>query len=718
MPPNQQLSNRRRATTQWSRISVLLLFSFSAVWICGCRAKREWSDYRQAEPCQTFLQQIEYPDVFDDTCTDGCDLLTGPPVTASNFQELEPWDLTLDDCVHMALRGSKVMQRLGGVVVNSPQAATTTLDPAIAATNPNQSAEAALSAFDTQASTSFFFNRTERSFNNAFFGGGAASVTTNASTFQSQLLKTAANGAQFTLQNTVDYNRNTSPANLFASAYDIVNLVEVRQPLGRGFGTLYNRIAGPNALPGQYNGVLLARLRSDVTLADFETAVRNLVRDVEQNYWELYFAYRDLDTKMSARDAARETWENRKLRLEGGLDRPDDEAQARQQYFNFEGQVNNALTGLAQGQLGLIGAERNLRRLLGLKVSDQRVIRPVTEPVATPIVFDWEDSQYQLLDRRVELRRQKWVIRQRELELIAAKEINRWQFDVVGQYAARGFGDNLFGSRSRPNGSAFDDLINGDLDDWQLGVELGGPIGLRQGHLAVRSAQLNLGREKNVLREQQRQLLHDLSAALVEVDRAFLSLKSTANNRIAIEEELIPKKKRFEGGEDQVFFLLDVQQRLATSEAAVHRAMVDYNIALMNYSFTTGALMSRYGIGLAEAPWSEQAQARGRVKATRIQNTGSKAESNPNGIVSHGSYRQMHRGPASLTELTEPAGYLIQEIQPVAPAEQADSALQESENDADETDATGDATPIEDPLLDSENLDIRDLLQDDSDDST
>ena len=695
LPIHQQIPQRLRDRSSFAYLFSALI-CLSVVWSSGCRARRDWSEYRQAEPCQNFLSQIEYPDVFDDTCTDGADLLTGPPVTASNFHELEPWDLSLDDCVHMALRGSKVMQRLGGVVVNSPQAATTTLDPAIAETNPQQSVEAALSAFDTQASTSFFFNRTERAFNNAFFGGGAANVTTNASTFQSQLTKTTATGAQLTLRNQIDYNRNTSPANLFGSAYDILNLVEVRQPLGLGFGSLYNRIAGPNAAPGQYNGVLLARLRTDVTLADFESSVRDLVRDVEQNYWELYFAYRDLDTKREARDAARETWENRKRRLEGGLDRPDDEAQARQQYFNFEGQVNNALTGTAQGQLGVIGAERNLRRLLGLNVSDQRIIRPATEPVATPIVFDWEDSQYQLLDRRVELRRQKWVVRQRELEMIAAKAINRWQFDVVGQYGARGFGDNLFGSRSRPNGSAFDDLINGDLDDWQLGVELGGPVGLRQGHLAQRTAQLNLSREKSLLREQQRQLLHDLSAALVEVDRAYLALKSAANNRIALEEELIPKQKRFEGGEDQVFFLLDVQQRLATSEAAVHRSLVDYNLALMNYNFTTGSLLTRYGIGLAEGPWSPDTQARGRVKAARIQNTGRKAESNPAGILSSGAYQQFHRGPASITETGE---YVVPENDFTPPAE--------PEEDFDNDDETFDES-----LREPDGVEIRDLSED------
>ena len=474
------------------RCCVLIATGLAIVVHAGCHRKRPLSTYPQAQPCQEFLQQIEYTDLSDESCTEGVELMTGPPLTVSNFENLERMELTLDECVLMALRGSKVMQRLGGAVVNSPQAVTTLLDPALQESTPTLGVEAALSAFDTQFSTSFFFNRSERAFNNVFIGGGAPMLTTNASTFQAQLQKQTATGATLTIRNQTDYNRNDSPANLFGSVYDTVNQAELRQPLAQGYGPLINRIAGPNAVPGQYNGVLIARIRTDLTLADFESSVRDLVRDVERNYWELYFAYRNLDTNIKARDAARATWENRELRLEGGLDRPDDEAQARQQFFNFENQVVNSLAGNATGQTGLIGAERNLRRLLGLPVSDGKVILPVTEPVAVPVAFDWEDSQFQTLARRVELRRQKWVIRQRELELLAAKQLNRWSFDLVGQYGWRGFGDELFGNRSQPNGSAVDDLFEGNLDDWQLGFEVGGPIGLRQGHLAVRNAELCL----------------------------------------------------------------------------------------------------------------------------------------------------------------------------------------------------------------------------------
>ena len=56
------------------------------------------------------------------------------------------------------------------------------------------------------------------------------------------------------------------------------------------------------------DGVMIARIRTDETLADFEGGVRNLMHDVEDAYWELYFAYRDLEARKMGRDSALETW--------------------------------------------------------------------------------------------------------------------------------------------------------------------------------------------------------------------------------------------------------------------------------------------------------------------------------------------------------------------------------------------------------------------------
>ena len=637
----------RKSALFRSHMCLMAGFFAVLVMIAGCRARPIGPVTCATPRCSDVLQNIETPDLCDDSCDDTSGLLSGPPMTISTFYQSDSLDLTIDQAVELALRSSDVLQRLGGTVLSAPQGAQTLYDVAINETNPQGSVEAALSAFDAQVASSAFANHNERKFNNIFFGGGAPTLTTNSGTIRNELFKQTAGGTRFAIRNLTDYNRNDSPFNRFASTWDTVNQMEIRQPLLRGSGVTVNRIAGPNAVPGVYNGVMIARIRSDISMADFEASVQNLVRDVERNYWELYFAYRDLDTKIAARESARETWENRQLRFEKGVGRPDEEAQARQQFFSFQNQAQNALTGTTAGSLGVMGAERNLRRLLGMPVSDGKIIRPISDPAVAPVVFDWETMQHQAIERRVELRRQKWTIKQRELELLAAKQLNMWRFDAVGLYGFRGFGDDFIGNGGVPEGSAVSDLFTGKLDDWQMGFELGGPIGNRVGHLAVRNAELRVTREKKLYREQQRQILHELGANYTEVDRAMAAIRTSYNAQVAAREELEPKKLRVDEGKDQVFFLLDAQQRMAIAESGFYRAIVDYNVALMNMTQTTGGLLDRYNIYLEEGDWDEGLQLISQRKANRVVEKGSNEGQRDMTPVSNGPFTQNVDVPAT-----------------------------------------------------------------------
>jgi outer membrane protein TolC len=645
------------------KIGILLICSFTLTWLSGCSHHRGQSlRFKTAEctvPCQSLLQQIDYAALKQNCIETPHDLVGQTPLTISTFHEQKSWELTLEECVELTLAHSDVLQKLGGIVVDNPGFVNTLYDQALVESRVG-SVEDALSAFDAQWAGGISLARNQRRFNNPIFGGGVNSAITNLGNYNASLVKQTANGTTFAVRNFIDYTRNNLPiatpqnpfGNRFGSVWDVVNRIEIRQPLLRGRGAAVNRIAGPNPMVGVYNGVLIARIRSDISLTDFEIAVRNLIRDVERNYWELYFAYQDLDTKLTARNSARETWENRKLRLESGVGRPDEEAQARQQYYSFQNQAQNALTGTPlMGQLGLLGAERNLRRLMGQISSDGTLIKPISEPAVAPICFDWASSHAQALEHRPELRRQRWVVKQRELELFAARSLNQWQFDFVGQHDNRGWGDQLMGNAGAPDGSALGGLLSGDLNEWRVGFEVGGAIGNRRGHLAVRNAELNLVRDRSLLGEQQRQITLDLNAAYTEVDRAMEVLKTSFNSLIAVQEELNPKRKRVQEGQDQVFFLLDAEQRAASAESAVHRAVVDYNLALMNFSFLSGELMTRYNVMLTEGPWSPDAQRRAIEKASRYLHGGPPREYDVE-PVSAGPYSQ--QVPSSAVPYGEP----------------------------------------------------------------
>src|SRR5579872_608142 len=232
---------------------------------------------------------------------------TARPITIQDEPQ-DYRDMSLEEVVATAIRNSRVLRDLGGVLLRAPAAAHTTFDPALVETDPRFGVEATLSAFDANLTSSGYFQKNNRAFNNVFFGGGTRLLQQDANVYQTQLSKRTAIGSQLSLTSNTSYDSNNAPGNEFFSSWNQNIEAQVRQPLLQGAGADYNRIFGPNGIPGLPSGVLLARINSDASLADFESGVRNFVSDVENAYWDLYFAYRDLDAKISARDAALETW--------------------------------------------------------------------------------------------------------------------------------------------------------------------------------------------------------------------------------------------------------------------------------------------------------------------------------------------------------------------------------------------------------------------------
>jgi hypothetical protein len=252
---------------------------------------------------------------------------------------------------------------------------------------------------------------------------GPSSLKQDLGTFQAELSKVAATGARFSVRNTTEYDANNATLNTFASSWALQYEMEARQPLLQGGGIDFNRIAGPQAVPGIYTGILLARINTDIALSDFELSVRNMVNDVENAYLDLYYAYRDLDSKVAARDAALETWRsvNALYELERKGGEAFREAQAREQYFRFQEEVQNSLQGpLFQGTSrnngssggtfrasgGVMVAERRLRLLIGLPVTVGSLMRPAEEPEMAEVIFDWQEVLQEALTRRVEIRKE------------------------------------------------------------------------------------------------------------------------------------------------------------------------------------------------------------------------------------------------------------------------------------------------------------------------
>lgn len=607
------------------RLSLLLVACLLAA---GC-ALQNRSEVEFGPPdvghYQQFATAIEYPDSEDPACDS---LAQTPPPLTLNESEPPPFrDVTLQETMATALSTSEVLRDLQGLVLTSPGNVRSIQDPALRETDPTIGVEAALSAFDATFESRAYFEKNDRALNNVFFGGGTRLLEQDLHAYSAGITKRTAVGTNFALRHNVFYDFNNQPGNDDPNRPWDVNLeAEVRQPLLQGAGAEFNRIAGPNGAPGRFHGVLLGRLNTDVGLTEFEVGVRDFVSDVENAYWELYYAYRDLDAKRAARDRALETWRRIHALYVNGRrgGEAEKEAQAREQYFRFQEEVETALGGRwldhnryesFRGSGGVQTTERRLRRLMGIPISDGALLRPADEPVMAKVVFDWNEVLVEALTRRAELRKQQWLIQRGELQLAATRNFLLPRLDAVGRYRWRGLGHDLLDpSGDSPDrfDNAYGNLTGGDFQEWQLGVECTAPLGFRQAHVAVRNVELQLARERSILEEQKREIVHDLSAAFADVERTYRVSQTNDNRRLAAREQLRALEAVYEDADENektrlLDLLLDAQRRLAEAESQYYRSLIEYTLAIKAVHIQKGSLLDYNEVFLSEGPWPGKA---------------------------------------------------------------------------------------------------------------
>jgi outer membrane protein TolC len=622
-----------------------------SVMLAGChptqphylRDRAHFAEYLQ------HAQQIEIPDLEIDPAPEATDALE--PLTLDN-QKYEFLDLTLEECVSYALVNSKLIRTIPGTqrqnvdiaanILSTPsQQQSSVYDPAIAATttSPQQIAvdqngnrvlprgaaranqtggvEDALSEFDAQFSAFFSYNNTDRArnvgennpFNPTPFRG-------RDSTGQMALSKRMATGGVVSARSQSIYSYNnietSGPGRAVPSDYTQILEFQVQHPLLRGRGTSVNRIP-----------VVLARINEDLSLVDFEERVRNLVRDVEFAYWDLYQSYWNVENARIARDSAAKAYHIAYEKLQKGA-AGTTEAQAKYTYHDFQAQLDAALAGGAAlgGDPGLFGREQTLRILMGWASSDGRLVRPSDKPAIGMAQFDFDGSINEMLSRSVDLRRQRWIIKQRELELLSAKNQMLANVDLSFIYRYVGVGSSLLDQggngpfppepRTTPSPSAWEELLGGDFQEAAVRLDfLPNPIGARRASNDVRNKQLTLARDHALLEEKEIAATHRISQVLRELNSNYIQMTEQLAALSAADRWVKLYQEKFNAGESGVEQIMDLllraQQSRANAGRNYARALSEYNKSIVEVHMLKGSLLEYNNISLEEGLWPEKA---------------------------------------------------------------------------------------------------------------
>lgn len=311
------------------------------------------------------------------------------------------------------------------------------------------------------------------------------------------------------------------------------------------------------------NRTTIRRATADMSLSDVKDKAANLMKDVEQAYWDLWLAYRNLETTKEARDASLESWRG----VSSGKETSDVESDTRKQYFLFRGKVVDSLRAVYAG-------EHRLRYLLGLSSEDGRLIRPCENPTVTKTSFDWHKIRAEAVEDRTELTRQRWKVRQREAELAAAK-------------------------------AAALPALDASNAQWQPAKKSVAPIGYRNSMAGIRNAQMLLAREQAALEDVELNAVHELTEALRNLNAAYSLAQTHFNRRKATTQEVEALTERH----SQVAspgVLADAHDRRAATAIDYWNSLADYANALSNLHLKKGSLLSYRNIVVDDSAATER----------------------------------------------------------------------------------------------------------------
>jgi len=605
---------------------------------------------------------IEYPAI--DNETDPAVQVTGEPRSLQRKVNEEVREISLDEAIITALRNNKVVERSlvpgagSTLVLSQPDSVSTVYDSAIQETGVlfgRRGLEAALSDFDTRFSTAMNWGRNARGVHSLPAPGISSQET---GTFRTGLDKALATGGAVSVYHNWNYTGDAAGTPTYPSSYAGTLGAEVRQPLLAGAGTEFTRVAGPSrpgfgAIAGVSQGVVIARINQDITLADFELAIRNGLRDIEDAYWNLYLAYRNYDNAVTTHESAFQTWREARTKMEVGTLKLADELQARDRFYETRASVELSLNQVYQ-------TETRLRRQLGLPMNDGTVLRPAMEPAKAEFQPDWNSCLVNGLTKRVELRRQKWQIKSLQLQLNAARSLVRPQLDIIGNYGVNGFGDTLL---SQNGSSGYGSMTGDNLESWTMGVEMSMPIGFRQARSQVKNYELQLAKANAVLSSQERTIAQDITIAIQDVAAAWAAAQSNLNRLQAAEQRVELLQAEKDVGTLTLDLVLRAQASLADAERAYYEQLIAYNKAITALHLSTGELLEVNNVQLAEGPWTGEAYGDAHLRA--LQRTHGKdnphLETMPREFVS--------TGPAGGVELQSPTYGVPSEPEDMEPEE-------------------------------------------------
>lgn len=348
--------------------------------------------------------------------------------------------------------------------------------------------------------------------------------------------------------------------------YDALTRFSLRQPLLRGFG------------PGTGSEATATSREAEAALARYDDVILGVRAIVEEVYWDLYAAERDLAVQQLIFERATSLVQQAEVRARSGLVGPADVANAK--VFQSEQEQN-----LLDREESVDRISDNLATLIGQRppAGTPRYHAADTPPAEFPL--EPEDTVVERASRE----NRELMARERELSAARARvQGAAWNrlptLDFVGSLGGTGlagtgrdlvFGaDTLNSSISGKFGDAWDQAIGRDFPTWSAGLQFSFPLFLRSGRGEYDRLRGEEERAAQAYEDTKRNLSDNVRQAHRALVRTSRRLESARAGADAAREQVRIGVLRYNSGQTTAFELVRLGSDFATAQQRYSQALV------------------------------------------------------------------------------------------------------------------------------------------------
>jgi outer membrane protein TolC len=446
--------------------------------------------------------------------------------------------------------------------------------------------------FDPLAEASLLRSHTETPATSQLVG---ADVSTRDSTdFSTRVTQLVPTGGVFSLGLAVDRTSQNSSFFFVNPAYTSGLTFSFNQPLLRNFGRDATTWL-----------IRTSRNSRDATYQNFVRSVEGTVNAVEQAYWDLVYALRNLEVKKEARTLSAELNRITKIKIDVGSLAPIDIVQTEVGIATAEQEII-----IAEGLIG--DAQDRLKRLLNFDPSKWNVpVIPTDELRAEQPGVAVEDGLKRALVERPEILATQYNVDSDRIRYEYWRNQTRPALDLVGSYGYSGLGgtttlrDEMGNIISRTRGDVADSLqqiIDRDFKNWSIGLNFSYPILNRRARGQRGAALYTWEASKANLGALEQNVMLEVRAAARDIETARRSTVAAQKARELAERNLDAERKKFENGMTTSFQVLQITNDLSAARTIELQSLAVYRKALSSYHFAVADILEWKGIKIEDLP--------------------------------------------------------------------------------------------------------------------